>query len=194
MKLKRVCVYCGSNPGHGPAFVTLARELGQTLADQGLELVYGASNRGLMGQLAESALARGGKVIGVIPRALDAIVAHPALTELHVTDNMHERKTLMFQMSDAFIALPGGFGTLEELFEMLTWGQLGLHQKPCGVINPQGFYDPLLSFLDSAVARGFLRPEHRRLLLVADSPVALLENFASFAPSDPGLKWVEPTR
>jgi uncharacterized protein (TIGR00730 family) len=192
MKLKRVCVYCGSNPGFEPDYAATARDLGKTLAERGLELVYGGSDRGLMGQLAEAALQARGTAIGVIPKALAAIVSQPKLTQLHITDSMHERKALMFKLSDAFIALPGGFGTLEELFELLTWGQLGMHEKPCGLINLNGFFDPLLAFLDSAVQQGFLRPEHRRLLLVADSPARLLEAFASCPPPQHVLKWVDP--
>jgi uncharacterized protein (TIGR00730 family) len=187
VKLKNVCVYCGSSVGDDPAYATAAVALGRELAARGVGLVYGAGNVGLMGVVADAALAAGGKVVGVIPEALARWeVAHGGLTEIHVVQTMHERKALMADLSDAFIALPGGFGTLEELFEVLTWTQLGFHRdvpnKPCGILNVAGFYDPLLAFLDGMVERRFLRPEHRALALAAPDVHTLLAALEDFAP------------
>lgn len=178
--MKRICVQCGSNAGFEPAYRAMARRLGQTLAEQGLELVYGGSHIGLMGEVANAALAAGGRAIGVIPKALASKVAHAGLSELYVVDSMHQRKAQMFELSDGFLALPGGWGTLEEMAEVLTWAQLGWHQKPCGLLNVDGYYDPLLAFLDQAVTKGFLHPAHRSMLLVAESPETLLEQFAGY--------------
>ena len=166
--MKRICLNCGSSPGFDPSYLAMAHRLGQALVDRNYELVYGGAEVGLMGQVADTVLKAGGVVIGVIPRSFAHKVSHQGLTELHVVDSMHERKTMMFELSDGFIALPGGFGTLEEVAEILTWGQLGLHTKPCGLINVDGYFDPLLSFLDNAVSKGFMWPEHREMLLVSD--------------------------
>ncbi|MBI5772962.1 MAG: TIGR00730 family Rossman fold protein [Verrucomicrobia bacterium] len=181
--VKSLCVFCGSSSGADSAFTTAARALGETLARQGLTLVYGGGNVGLMGVIADAALAHGGKVIGVIPRSLvERELAHRRLTELHVVVSMHERKALMADRADGFIALPGGFGTLDEFCEILTWAQLGLHTKPCGVLNVNGFFDSFLAQVDRAVADRFIRPEHRALLLVGQNPDALLERMRKFQP------------
>ena len=188
-----VCVFLGSNPGRDPRFAQAARAMGRELAGRGLTLVYGGSNVGLMGLLADTVLAAGGRAVGVIPEALrDKELAHPGLSELHVVSSMHERKALMAERSDAFVALPGGMGTLEELCEMLTWGQLGFHAKPCGVLEVNGYWGGLFRFLDTMVDSGFLRTEHRDMLLSADTPAGLLDAFAAYAP--PRVKkWLSPS-
>ncbi len=169
--------------------MAMAQLLGQAIVARKYELVYGGADVGLMGQVADTVLKAGGVVIGVIPRSFAHKVSHQGLTELHVVDSMHERKTLMFDLSDAFIALPGGFGTLEEVAEILTWGQLGLHTKPCGLINVDGYFDQLLSFLDNAVSKGFMWQEHRDMLLVSNTPEDLLKRFEVYrAPTIE--KWV----
>ncbi len=188
--MKRVCVNCGASPGFDTIYMEAARKLGSTLADRALELVYGGSEVGLMGEVADTVMRAGGYVIGVIPQSFAHKVSHRGLTELHIVNSMHERKQMMFDLSDVFVALPGGFGTLEEITEVLTWAQLGLHKKPCGIINVSGFFDPLLDFLDRAVEQGFIRREHRDMLLVSDEPEELLESFVSYvAPTVE--KWVE---
>jgi uncharacterized protein (TIGR00730 family) len=161
--MKRICLNCGSSPGFDPVYTAMAQRLGKVLVARNYELVYGGADVGLMGRVADTVLKGGGVVIGVIPRSFAHKVSHQGLTELHLVDSMHERKTMMFDLSDAFIALPGGFGTLEEMAEILTWGQLGLHTKPCGLINVDGYFDPLLSFLDKAVSKGFMWPERRKI-------------------------------
>jgi uncharacterized protein (TIGR00730 family) len=188
--MRRICVFCGSNPGHDPAYRALAEEVGGVLARQGMGIVYGGGRIGLMGALADAALAAGGEVIGVIPQALvDREIGHRGITELRVVGSMHERKALMADLADGFIALPGGVGTLEELFEVWTWGQLGLHQKPCGLIEVTGFFAPLLTFLDRLVVTGFVKPEHRAMLLEAASPEELLARFLAYEP--PAIpKWI----
>jgi len=183
MRLKTVCVYCGSNVGENPIYRKVAEEVGYLFAQRNIRLVYGAGHVGLMGVLADAALSAGGTVIGVIPEALaNWEVAHSGLTELHQVANMHERKAMMADLSDAFIALPGGFGTLEEIFEVLTWTQLRFHDKPCGLLNVHGFFDPLLTFLNHMTAEGFLRPEHRHLVYTAEGIEPLLEALESFSP------------
>jgi uncharacterized protein (TIGR00730 family) len=179
--LRRVCVFTGSSPGAQPAYTEAAEALGRTLAERGLELVYGGAQVGLMGTVADAALASGGHVVGVLPEALvSKEVAHTRLSKLHVVGSMHERKALMAELSDAFIALPGGLGTLEELAEVLTWAQLGLHSKPCALLDVAGYYSGLLSFLDHAVAERFVHPEHRSLLMAGDTPGALLDQLATW--------------
>lgn len=174
--MKRVCIFCGANAGSRPAFVAAAQEMGATLARRGQGVVYGGGNVGLMGAVADAALATGGEVIGVIPRTLvERELAHEGISALHVVGSMHERKALMADLSDGFIAMPGGFGTLDEFFEVLTWAQLGLHGKPCGLLNVDGYFDHLLRFLDRAVADGLLQPNNRAMFLVESSPVALLD-------------------
>jgi uncharacterized protein (TIGR00730 family) len=181
--MNRLCVYCGSSAGTGDIYIAAARELGELLLEQEIDLVYGGSNLGVMGALADTVLEGGGNVTGIIPKALHgAEIAHTRLTELHVVDSMHERKSLMAVLSDGFMALPGGFGTLEEIIEVITWGQLGFHDKPCGLLNVSSYFDHLLAFLDHSRAEGFLHPQHRGMLLVADTPAGLLEQFENYEP------------
>jgi uncharacterized protein (TIGR00730 family) len=189
--VKRICVFAGSSSGANEEYRMAAVELGGALAARGIELVYGGGCVGLMGVLADAALAGGGRVIGVIPHTLMAReVGHRGLTDLHVVDSMHERKAMMAELSDGFIALPGGFGTLEEMFEILTWAQLGLHTHPCGVLNVEGYFDSLLAFLDHSVSEAFVREAHRSMLLVDDSPHRLLDRFAAYrAPTVE--KWLQ---
>ena len=190
-KPRRICVFCGSSPGAQPEFGAAAELLGRALAGAGIGLVYGGASVGLMGRLADSALAAGGEVIGVIPRALvDQEVAHHGLADLRVVGSMHERKALMADLADGFIALPGGMGTLDELFEILTWAQLGLHHRPIGLLDVAGYFAPLLAFLDGAVAARFLAPPHRAMLLVDHDPEALLTAFRAYQPPPP-FKWVD---
>jgi len=179
--MKRICVFCGSSPGHDPRYLEAARSMGRTLARRGLGLVYGGGSVGLMGAVADAALASGGEVVGVIPRVLQIReLAHRSLSTLHVVESMHERKALMAELSDGFVALPGGMGTLEELSEVLTWAQLGLHARPVGLLDVAGYYQPLAEFFDRAVGAGFLRPAHRALLLVGHDPAALLDRFEAW--------------
>ena len=190
--MKRLCVFCGSSFGNDSAYRGLAEAFGRTLAERGIGVVYGGGHVGLMGVVADAALAAGGEVIGVIPQALqDREVGHSGLTQLHVVDSMHTRKALMSELADGFVALPGGIGTLEELFEVWTWAQLGIHRKPCGVLDVNGFFTPLVGFVDQLVAEGFLRPVYRDMLVVAKSCEDLLARFADYAP--PLLaKWATP--
>jgi hypothetical protein len=191
MPIARVCVFCGSSPGASPAFGELAARLGRELAAQRLGLVYGGASVGLMGRMADAALAAGGEVIGVIPQSLvDMEVAHADLADLRVVKTMHERKALMADLADAFIALPGGMGTLDELFEVLTWAQLGLHTKPIGLLDLHGYFQPLLGFLDGAVRARFLQPVHRAMLLVDDDPRRLLAACRAYQ-APPPFKWVD---
>jgi len=189
--LQRICVFCGSSPGAKTAFADTARELGTELAGRGQGLVYGGAKVGLMGAVANAVLAGGGEAIGVIPTSLRTKeVAHDSLTRLEVVDSLHERKQRMADLADGFIALPGGMGTLDELFEVLTWAQLGIHSKPVGLINTDGFFDALLGYLDHTVSQRFVRPEHRQLLLVDRSPAALLDSMAKFEAA-PIAKWMD---
>jgi uncharacterized protein (TIGR00730 family) len=182
--MKRICVFCGSSPGSRPEYRTAAEEMGAELARRGTGLVYGGGNVGLMGVLADAVLREGGEVIGVIPENLMAReVGHNGLTKLHVVRSMHERKALMADLSDAFIAMPGGYGTLEEFCEIVTWAQLGLHAKPCGVLNVLGYYSPLLAMFDHAVEERFLKPENRGLVLARDSVVGLLRALEEWRPA-----------
>ena len=179
--MQAVCVFCGSNRGASDAYTDAARDTGRAIAERGLTLVYGGAAVGLMGAVADSALAAGGKVIGVIPRALvEREIAHKGLTELREVSSMHERKAAMADLSDGFLALPGGAGTLEELFEVWTWGQLGHHQKPVGLLNADGFYDGLAAFLDHVRVEGFIRAEHRDMLIVERDPARLLDRFEAY--------------
>ena len=188
--MKRLCVYCGGNAGIGTDYVAAARELAAVLVQNNIGLVFGGSCRGIMGQLADAVLAGCGTVDGVIPKSLlDKEVAHEGLTEMHVVESMHARKSVMALLSDGFIAMPGGFGTLEEIVEILTWTQLQFHDKPCGLLNVNGYFNHLLSFLDHAEAEGFVRPEHRAMLLVSKKPGDLLRRFESYMP--PTIeKWI----
>ncbi len=182
-RMKRVCVFCGSAAGSSPLYADTARRLGTTLARRGIGLVYGGGSVGLMGALADAALGAGGEAIGVIPRALQLReLAHSRLTTLHVVSSMHERKARMADLADGFIALPGGMGTLEEFAEVLTWAQLGLHARPCGLLDVSGYYRPLVGFFDHAVAAGFIKAEHRQLVMMADDPDALLDLFLAYRP------------
>jgi uncharacterized protein (TIGR00730 family) len=188
--MRRICVFMGSNPGERNEYAALAREMGEELADRKLGLVYGGASVGLMAAVADALLERGGEVVGVIPRQLvDKEIAHTGLTEQHVVGSMHERKLLMAEKSDAFAALPGGFGTMDEIFEMLTWSQLGFHEKPCGLVNAMGYYDMLRSQLEHMVAEGFLKAEFRDMLLSAKTPGELLDQFATYEPPRTG-KWI----
>jgi uncharacterized protein (TIGR00730 family) len=181
--VKRVLVFCGSSPGRRPEYTERAFEIGGTLAERGIEVVYGGASVGVMGALADGALAAGGAVIGVIPRRLlESEIAHAGLTKLHITETMHERKALMSELSDAVMALPGGSGTLDELFEVFTWRQLGLHKKPIGLLDVAGYWQPLVAFLDHAVDERFLRVEHLETLLVDTDAVALLDRLATHEP------------
>jgi uncharacterized protein (TIGR00730 family) len=181
--MKTICVFCGSKHGDLPKYTAVARELGRALAREDLGLVYGGGSVGLMTEIADAVLEDDGHVVGVIPQALvDMEVAHLGLPDLRIVHSMHERKALMTELSDGFIAMPGGFGTLEELFEVITWGQLGFHHKPCGVLNAEGYYDGLLNFLDGAVEHGFLSPIHRQMLLVSDDPNDLLAQLRAYKP------------
>ena len=192
--MRRVCVFSGSSPGADLAYRAAACDLGRRLADRGIELVYGGAHVGLMGALADAALERGGRVTGVIPQSLvDREIAHPGLTDLYVVGSMHERKAQMAELADAFVALPGGVGTLEELFEVYTWNQLGLHAKPLGLFNVRGYFDGLVRFLDHAVEERFVTPAHRAMLLVGEDLDALLDGLAGWeAPAQP--KWIDRAR
>jgi len=187
--MKRICVFCGSNAGARSEYAEAARALATVLAERKLGIVYGGGNVGLMGVLADAALEHGGEVIGVIPQKLvDKEVAHHGVTELRIVETMHERKALMNDLSDAFLALPGGFGTLDEFFEVLTWAQLGFHGKPCALLNVAGYYDGMLTMLDHAVTERFLRPAHRELVIADTDPLRLLQRLSAFVPAPKG-KW-----
>jgi uncharacterized protein (TIGR00730 family) len=188
--MRSVCVFCGSSPGFDSIYLETADRLGRTLAQRGLTLVYGGAHVGLMGRVADAALAAGGHVIGVIPQSMvDREVAHTGLPDLRIVSTMHERKAMMEQLSDGFIALPGGMGTFEEVCEIFTWGQLGLHAKPCGLLNVKDFYVPFLSLLDTAVAAGFLKTSHREMVLVDSDPASLIDKFAHYTPPTTA-KWL----
>lgn len=189
--MRRICVYCGSNTGIRPVYAEAACDLADVLVRHDLELVYGGADKGTMGILADQVLERGGKVHGVIPKMLcEMEIAHPGLTQLHVVASMPERKSMMAALSDGFIAMPGGFGTLEEIIEIITWGQLRFHEKPCGLLNIDGFFDHLESYLDHASAEGFLRPENRRMLLCEDSAAALIQRFERYTAPQV-VKWTD---
>ena len=186
----RLCVFCGSNPGLEPSYLAMARAMGQALAREKIALVYGGGAVGLMGAVADAALEGGGEVIGVIPQALmDKEIGHRGLSDLRVVGSMHQRKALMAELANGFIALPGGLGTFEELFEVWTWAQLGYHRKPCALLNVAGFYDRLIAFLDDVVERGFVKPVHRSMLIVEDEPAALIRAIRGYEP--PAVdKWI----
>ena len=187
----RLCVFCGSNAGQDPVYLQTARALGETLAANGIGLVYGGASVGLMGAVADAVLAKGGEVTGVMPQALvDKEIAHKGLSDLRVVGSMHERKALMAELADGFIALPGGLGTFEELFEVWTWAQLGYHRKPCALLNAGGFYDKLISFLDDVTERGFVKPPHRAMLVVESEPAALIEAIRAYEPPKV-IKWIK---
>jgi uncharacterized protein (TIGR00730 family) len=190
--VRRLCVFCGSSPGARPAYAEATVELARLLVRDGIGLVYGGAHVGLMGLLADTVLGEGGEATGVIPRALvDKEIAHTGLTDLRVVDSMHERKALMADLADAFVALPGGLGTLEELFEIYTWAQLGLHQKPCALLDVEGYYSGLAAFLDHAVDERFLRAEHRAALIVEREPHTLVERLRGYDPAAVTPKWID---
>lgn len=182
-EIKRLAVFCGSSPGARPEYVDAARAFGGLLSERGIGVVYGGSNVGVMAALANEVLDNHGDIIGVIPRMLvDREVAHGELPDLRIVESMHERKAMMAELSDGFVALPGGIGTLEEFFEVWTWAQLGVHDKPCGLLNIAGYFDGLLAFIDGAVRERFVRDAHRAMLIVEEDPRMLLERFASYEP------------
>lgn len=189
--MKNICVYCGSSPGRLPEYADTAVTLARELVKHDIGLVYGGASVGVMGTIADAVLAAGGRVTGVIPQMLvDKEVAHAQLSELHIVKSMHERKTLMAELSDGFIALPGGLGTLEELFEILTWALLGLHQKPCALLNVAGYYDHLSAFLDHATHEQFIKPAQKALLMIAENPEMLIARMINFVPSGVN-KWID---
>jgi uncharacterized protein (TIGR00730 family) len=189
--VKRICVYAGSNAGARAEYAETARRLASALVERGIDVVYGGGNVGLMKIVADTTMAAGGEVLGIIPDSLMAReVGHRAVTELRIVGSMHDRKAMMADVSDGFVALPGGFGTLEEFVEIATWAQLGLHRKPFGLLNVAGYYDGLVGFFDHATSEGFLPPKHRRMLLVADDPASLLDAFETWEP--PRVpKWID---
>ena len=181
--MQSICVFCGSRPGTDASYTDAARSLGTTVAERGMTLVYGGARVGLMGTLADAAMKAGGEVVGVMPKALvDREISHTGLTELHIVGSMHERKALMAELSDGFVALPGGTGTLEEFFEVLTWAQLGEHEKPCGLLDVSGYYGPLLNLFDHMFEKGFVSEAHRAMVLVDSEPADLLDAFSRYAP------------
>ena len=190
-RMKRICVFCGSNQGGRPEYVEAAKKLGLLLAERNIGLVYGGAKVGTMGAIADTVLDSGADAIGVMPRLLvEKEVAHSGLTDLKIVDTMHERKHLMAELSDAFIALPGGLGTLDEFFEMATWAQLGMHDKPCGLLNVCGYFDHMIRFLDIAVSEEFVRKEHREMIFIQDNPESLIDAFESYeAPAV--AKWMD---
>jgi len=189
--IKRICVFCGSNTGKNQSYVEQAQKLGQIMAANGIGLVYGAGGIGLMGAVANTVLEASGEVIGVIPYSLATKERAHANATTRVVNTMHERKAMMADLSDAFIAMPGGFGTFEELLEIITWGQLGIHQKPIGVLNVAGYYDPLLTMIDRAIEEGFILPHYRQLIVVASDAEALLERLFRYEPLEGIVKWID---
>jgi hypothetical protein len=190
--MQTVCVYCGSNPGKSPKYIEAAQDLGQEMVARGLGLVYGGSSVGLMGAVADAVLRAGGRVTGVIPHSLASKeLAHTGLSELFVVASMHERKAKMAELADGFIAMPGGWGTIEEIFEALTWAQLGLHHKPCGLLNVAAYYDHLQAFIEHTMEQRFVREEYRPMMMIESQPALLLDRFASYrAPQV--KKWIGP--
>ncbi|MDD3293973.1 MAG: TIGR00730 family Rossman fold protein [Geobacteraceae bacterium] len=181
--MKRICVFCGSSPGAGPEYLDAAKQLAGALARKNIGLIYGGARVGLMGEIARSVLERGGEVIGVIPRALmEREVAFTGLSDLRVVDSMHERKAMMAELADGFIALPGGLGTIEEFFEILTWAQLGIHRKPCGLLNINNYFSTLMDFLNHTVTERFVEREHREMILLDEDPERLLLRFETYQP------------
>lgn len=189
--LRTVCVFCGSNNGSHPEYREIASNLGRMLAERGIGIVYGGAHVGLMGAVADAALAIGGEVIGVMPQSLvDREIAHPGLTKLHIVHSMHQRKQLMADLSDAFIAMPGGFGTLEEFCEVLTWNQIGIHRKACGLLNARGYYDGLLALFDHGVREGFIPHQHRSAITADADASELLLRLMKYEPIATG-KWMD---
>jgi uncharacterized protein (TIGR00730 family) len=190
MTLENICVYCGSNAGRRPDYAVAATKLAHELVDRNIGLVYGGSSVGIMGVVADAVMNAGGRVIGVLPEALKRKeLAHKNLTELHVVGSMHERKTMMVERADGFIAMPGGVGTMEEIFETWTWAQLGFHRKPCGLLNVSGYYNDLSRFLDHTVQEAFMQPAHRAMLAVESDPATLIDRFAAYEPPTVS-KWI----
>ena len=190
--MNSVCVFCGSSPGANPAYTDATEGLGSLLAGEGIGVVYGGGGVGLMGKLADAVLAAGGEITGVIPRSLvEREIGHRGVDDLRVVDSMHERKALMAELADAFVALPGGVGTLEELIEVFTWSQLGLHRKPCALLDVESYYEGLTAFLDHAVQERFLTQEYRATLIVEREPAALLERLRAFVPGAVAPKWID---
>lgn len=186
-----ICVYCGSSPGRDPVYAEAAIDFADEIVSRDLSLVYGGSSVGVMGTLADAVLDADGEVIGVIPAALEEKeVAHPNLSELHVVESMHSRKQMMVDLAEGFVALPGGLGTIEEIFEVLTWAQLGIHEHPCGFLNINSYYDDLTAFLDTTVAEEFVKPIHRERVIVESTPAALLDAFTSYEPPQVE-KWID---
>jgi len=191
-KLTSLCVYCGSSSGRIDAYAAAARALAQAMVERGIRLVYGGASVGIMGAVADEVLRLGGEAVGVIPESLmRKELAHAGLTELHVTPSMHARKTLMAELADGFVALPGGIGTMEEIFEIWTWGQLGFHRKPCGLLNVAGYYDSLIAFLDHAAGEQFVRPDQRRMLVVESVPANLIDRLTTYTPPELS-RWMRP--
>ena len=189
--MKRICVFCGSNKGAKPAYIEAAKSLGKVLVKKNIGLIYGGGKVGLMGVIADEVLASGGEVIGVIPQSLvNREVAHQNVTQMHIVNSMHERKALMADLSDGFMALPGGMGTFDEFCEILTWAQLGIHQKPCGILNIENYFTPLLAMFDHAMREGFLRDTHRALVIEATEPETLLDLLAKHQPQHVE-KWLD---
>jgi uncharacterized protein (TIGR00730 family) len=190
--VRKICVFCGSSPGARPEYTQATEELSALLVAENIGVVYGGGGVGLMGKLADAVLAHGGEITGVIPSALmEKEIGHREVEDMRVVHSMHERKALMAELADAFVALPGGIGTLEELVEVFTWSQLGLHDKPCGLLNVEGYYDGLAVFLDHAVGERFLRQEHRSTLMVESQPTALLERLKAYEPDAVEPKWID---
>ncbi len=190
-KMKKLCVYCGSRPGGRSDYAIVARQLASAMVIKNIDLVYGGASVGIMGKIADAVLEEGGKVTGIIPKGLfTKEVAHTGITELREVDSMHERKSLMAELSDGFIALPGGYGTIEEIFEIITWSQLGMHNKPCGLLNVHNYYDNLIDFLDHAVSEQFINNLNRSILLVDERPDALLEKFERYKALETE-KWID---
>lgn len=191
--MKSLCVFCGSSPGARPAYTEATEDLASLMVRDGIRLVFGGASVGLMGRLADTVMSEGGEAVGVIPQSLvDREIAHLGLTDLHVVASMHERKAKMAELSEGFVALPGGLGTLDELFEIYTWGQLGLHRKPVGLLNVEGYYDGLAAFLAQAVEEGFMREEHRAMLMLESTPDGILLRLRDFDPATLRSKWSEP--
>jgi uncharacterized protein (TIGR00730 family) len=190
-RISRICVFCGSSLGARREYAEAARRIGQVMVERGIGLVYGGASVGVMGEVADTVLAGGGEVIGVIPRALATKeVAHAGLADLRIVESMHERKAQMADLADGFVALPGGFGTLEEFFEVVTWAQLGIHHKPCGLLNAAGYFDRLVEFLEHSVAERFVRTDHRRMVLLEQDPARLIDRMEAYEP--PSVrKWIE---
>jgi uncharacterized protein (TIGR00730 family) len=190
--IEDICVFCGSLPGTRPIYLESARQVGRTLAKRKIDIVYGGGRVGLMGALADAAIEAGGKVFGIIPDSLmRSEIAHEAITELAVVPDMHTRKAQMHARSDAFLTLPGGIGTFEEIFEIFSWATLGIHKKPIGILNVDGYYNPLIQLLDHAIAEGFIRPQHRDFVVVSDRPDDVIDRLIDFVPPPTGIKWFD---